>query len=198
VPSAPAPGLPRRARDLMERPAQQAQVMVGYIVPGLSDADYASVRVMGMLLGGGMSGRLFTELRDRRGLAYQVGVLGSYRTGPSFLLAYMGTAPANVEASEKGVLAEIERIRTEPVTDRELARAKAYLLGNLTMDRRTTARDAWYLAFFEVTGAGWSFPERYARAVEAVTTADVGRVARQYLTGPTVVVLQPPPKGVGP
>ena len=157
--------------------------MVGYITPGLTDPDYPAVRVLGMLLGGGMSGRLFTELRDRRGLAYQVGVQGTYRTGPSFLLTYMGTAPANVEASEKGVLAEIERIRTEPVTERELARAKAYLLGNLTMDRRTTASDAWYLAFFEVTGAGWTFPERYARAVEAVTTADVARVAQRYLTG---------------
>jgi zinc protease len=196
--SAPTPGPPRGARDVVERPAQQAQVMVGYITPGLTDPEYPAVRVLGMLLGGGMSGRLFTELRDRRGLAYQVGVLGTYRTGPSFLLTYMGTAPANVEASEKGVLAEIERIRTEPVTERELARAKAYLLGNLTMDRRTTARDAWYLAFFEVTGAGWSFPERYAKGVDAVTAADVARVAQRYLTGPTVVVLQPPPKGVGP
>ena len=167
----------------MERPAQQAQVMVGYITPGLTDPEYPAVRVLGMLLGGGMSGRLFAELRDRRGLAYQVGVLGTYRTGPSFLLTYMGTAPANVEASEKGVLAEIERIRTEPVTERELARAKAYLLGNLAMDRRTIAREAWYLAFFEVIGAGWSFPERYMRAVEAVTTADVARVAQRYLTG---------------
>jgi len=198
APAAPAPALPRGARDIVERPAQQAQVMVGYIAPGLADPDYAAVRVMGMLLGGGMSGRLFTELRDRRGLAYQVGVLGSYRTGPSFLLAYMGTAPASVDASEKGVLAEIERIRTEPVTDRELARAKAYLLGNLTMDRRTTARDAWYLAFFEITGAGWSFPERYTQAVEAVTTADIARVARRYLTGPTVVGLPPPPQVGGP
>jgi zinc protease len=196
--SAPTPQPPRGARDVVEWPAQQAQVMVGYITPGLSDPEYPAVRVLGMLLGGGMSGRLFTELRDRRGLAYQVGVVGTYRTGPSFLLAYMGTAPANVEASEKGVLAEIERIRTEPVTERELARAKAYLLGNLTMDRRTTARDAWYLAFFEVTGVGWSFPDRYARGVDAVTTADVARVAQRYLTGPTVVVLQPPPKGVGP
>jgi predicted Zn-dependent peptidase len=197
APAAPTPAPPRGVRDVVERPAQQAQVMVGYSAPGLTDPEYAAVRVMGMLLGGGMSGRLFTELRDRRGLAYQVGVLGSYRTGPSFLLAYMGTAPANVEASEKGVLSEIERIRTEPVTDRELARAKAYLIGNLTMDRRTTARDAWYLAFFEVTGAGWSFPERYAKAVDAVTTADIARVAQRYLTGPTVVVLQPPPKGGG-
>jgi zinc protease len=63
------------------------------------------------------------------------------------------------------------------------------------MDRRTNARNAWYLAFFEVVGAGWDFPERYARAVEAVTAADVARVAGQYLVRPTVVVLQPPRPG---
>ena len=48
------------------------------------------------------------------------------------------------------------------------------------------------MAFFEITGGGWDFPERYGRAVEAVTVADVARVARQYLTRPTVVVVQPP------
>src|SRR4029453_17882582 len=90
---------------------------------------------------------------------------------------------------------EIERSGGEQVTERELARAKAYLLGNLAMDRRTNARHAWYLAFFEVTGTGWDFPERYMRAVEAVTAADVARVAGQYLMRPTVVVLQPPRTG---
>ena len=49
------------------------------------------------------------------------------------------------------------------------------------MDRRTNARHAWYLAFFEVIGAGWDFPDRYARAVEAVTVADVARAAARYL-----------------
>jgi zinc protease len=107
----------------------------------------------------------------------------------------MGTAPPNAEAAEAGVLAEIDRIRREPVTERELGRAKAYLLGNLTMDRRTSARHAWYMAFFEVTGAGWDFPERFARAVEAVTVADVERVARRYLVRPTVVVVQPATAG---
>ena len=89
-------------------------------------------------------------------------MLGTYRTGPAFLLTYMGTAPANAEASGAGVLARDRPHPDEQVNERELARAKAYLLGNLTMDRRTTARDAWYLAFFEVVGAGWNFPERYA------------------------------------
>jgi len=187
---------PRSGRRLVERPVQQAQVMVGYLGPSLLQPDYAAARVLATVLGGGMSGRLFRELREQRGLAYSVGMLGSYRTGPSFLVSYLGTAPPNAEAAEAGVLAEIERARGEQVTDRELARAKAYLLGNLTMDRRTSARHAWYLAFFEVIGAGWDFPERYARAIEAVTAADVARVAQRYLTRPTVIVLQPP-KGTG-
>jgi predicted Zn-dependent peptidase len=195
----PAPAretIPRTERRIVEQPVQQAQVLVGYLGPSLADPDYAAVRVLGTVLGGGMSGRLFTELRDKRGLAYSVGVLGRFQTGPSFFLTYLGTAPPNAGAAEAGVLAEIDRIRVEPVTDRELARAKAYLVGNLAMDRRTNARYAWYLAFFEVIGVGWDFPERYGRAVEVVTVADVARVAQRYLTRPTVVVLQPPGTGV--
>jgi predicted Zn-dependent peptidase len=191
----PAAPTARAERRVVERPVHQAQVVVGYLAPPLNHPDYPAVRVLGTVLGGGMAGRLFTELRDRRGLAYSVGVLGTvgiFRTGPSFFVTYMGTAPSTAEAAEGGLLAEIERIRTEQVTDRELARAKAYLLGNLAMDRRTNARQAWFLAFFEVIGTGWDFPERYARAVEAVTAADVARVAAQYLVRPTVVVLQPP------
>lgn len=183
---------PRAERRLVERPVQQAQVLVGYLGPSLVEPDYAALRVLGTVLGGGMSGRLFRELRDRRGLAYSVGVLGSFRTGPSFLVTYLGTAPPNAEAAEAGVLTEIDRVRAEGITETELGRAKAYLLGNLAMDRRTSARHAWYLAFFEVIGAGWDFPDRYARAVEAVTTADVARAAQRYLTRPTIVVLQPP------
>jgi predicted Zn-dependent peptidase len=139
-----------------------------------------------------MAGRLFVELRDRRGLAYSTGVVvPPFRTGPAFFVAYLGTAPANAAAAEAGVLHELERVRAAPITAEELARAKAYVRGQLSMDRRTNARQAWYLAFFEVVGAGWDFPDRYARAIEAVTAADVARAAERYLTRPTVVVLQP-------
>ncbi|HBH03909.1 MAG TPA: peptidase M16, partial [Candidatus Rokubacteria bacterium] len=68
---------------------------------------------------------------------------------------------------------------------------KAYLLGNLALDRRTNARQAWYLAFFEVVGVGWDFPERYARALRAVTAEDVAAAAARWLAAPTVVVLTP-------
>jgi type III pantothenate kinase len=87
----------------------------------------------------------------------------------------------------------IERIRKERVGEDELRRAKNYLLGRYEMDRRTNERQAWYLGFYTVEGVGREYPDRYRRAVEAVTAADVQRTAQTYLTTLTSVVLQPPP-----
>ena len=149
------------------------------------------MKVLGAVLGGGMSGRFFVELRDKRGLAYALGAINPSRAGPSFLAGYMGTAPSSVEPAESGMLREIERIRSEPPTAEELARAKAYLQGTFAMDRRTNERQAWYLAFFELIGAGYDFPDRYTRELAGVTTADVQAAARRYLERPTIVVLRP-------
>ena len=185
---------PRGDRRLVERDARQAQVLIGFLAPPLTHMDYPAMRVLGAVLGGGMSSRMFVELRDRRGLAYSTGVLTTNRTGPALFVPYLGTAPANADAAVAGVLAEVERLRRDPVEERELGRAKAWLLGNLAMDRRTSARHAWYLAYAELVGGGWDWPERFARAVEGVTVADLARVADRYLARPTVVVLRPAEK----
>ena len=186
---------PRADRRLVGRDARQAQVLVGFLAPPVMHSDYAAMRVLGAVLGGGMSSRLFIELRDQRGLAYATGVVTTNRTGPALFVPYIGTAPTNADAALTGVLAEIERVRRDPIDERELRRAKAWIVGMLTMDRRTSARHAWYLAFSEVVGGGWDWPERFARAVEDVTVADVSRVAQHYLARPTVVVLRPAEPG---
>lgn len=188
---APAAPVPAGERRLLERPAQQAQVLVGFLGPSLRDPEYPAVKLLSALLGGGMGGRLFVEVRDKRGLAYSLGVLNPSRVGPSAFMSYLGTRADSAEAAEAAVLHELARIRGEPPTADELARAKAHLLGSLAMDRRTNARQAFYLAFFELLGAGWDFPERYGRAVEGVAPADLVAVARRYLVRPTTVVLRP-------
>jgi zinc protease len=187
----PAP-LATRSRRVIEKSAHQAQVLVGYLGPRLSDPDYATVKVLSALLGGGIAGRLFAELRERRGLAYSIGALNPSRMGASPFIAYLGTTPGNVDAAETAMRREIERLRTEPASADEIERAKAYLLGTLAMDRRTNARQAWYLGFYETVGAGWDFPDRYARAVTAVSAHDVTTAAARYLDSPSIVVLLPP------
>jgi predicted Zn-dependent peptidase len=192
-PPLPAPH-PAPDRFVWARPAAQAQVMAAVLAPPISHPDYAAVKVLATVLGGGMSGRLFTELRERQGLAYSAGAFFPSRVGPGFLATYLGTAPANAERAEEAVRREIERLRMGGVSEEEVARAKAYVLGQFALDRRTNARLAWYQAFFESAGVGHDFDHRYRRDVEAVSRADVERVARTYLAAPTTVVLSPAPR----
>lgn len=190
--TASAPSVtPAGGRRVLERPAHQAQILVGFAGPGVTDTDYAAVKVLGAVLGGGMAGRFFVELRDKLGLAYSLGTINPSRAGPAFMVGYMGTAVASAEPAEAGMLREIERSRVDPPTADELARAKAYVLGAHAMDRRTNTRQAWYLAFFELIGAGHDFPNRYIDLIDAVTAADVQAAARRYLERPTIVVLRP-------
>jgi predicted Zn-dependent peptidase len=186
---AAADGAP--GRTTVTAPAQQVQILAGSIAPSMDHPDYAAVKVLSTVLGGGMAGRLFSELRDKKGLAYTATSYYDAMRGPGALTLYLGTAPDNAARAEEALGAEIARIGREPITAEELDRAKGYLLGRYAMDRRTNERQAWYLAFYELAGVGQDYPERYRRAVEAVTVADVQRAAQKYLATPTTLVLQP-------
>ena len=202
LPPATAPAIdpllpaPTRAggRSVTAQPAQQTQILMGSLAPRVGDRDYAAVKLLSTVLGGGLAGRLFVELRDRQGLAYTVNAFFDPSRDPGSFVVYMGTAPENGARAEQALAREIERIRTERVSGEELRRAKAYLLGALAMDRRTNARQAWYLAFFEIEGVGYEFPAMYRAAVETVTADDLLRVARTYLRPLTTVILHPPDK----
>jgi predicted Zn-dependent peptidase len=194
-PVIPPPVAPAGAplRKVIEQPAQQVQIIAGGLAPSLAHPDHAAVKVLSTILGGGMASRLFVELRDKRALAYTTSAFYDPVREPGTLTLYLGTAPENAVRAEAGLQDEIARIRTERVSADELARAKAYLLGKYAMDRRTNERQAWYLAFYELQGVGGDFPERYRRAVEAVTADDILRVAKTSLTAPTIVILRPSP-----
>ena len=193
VASPPPPPAPAPWREVRIVPGAQAQIVMGSLAPALTDPDYAAVKVLGTVLGGGMAGRLFSELRDKAGLAYTTGTEYPTRVDNSYFLAHLGTAPDNASGAETALREQLERVRREPVTEAELRVAKASLLGNLAMDRRTNARQAWYLAAYEEDGVGHEFLGRYVDAVRAVTVADVQRVAQRYLAVVRTVVVQPTP-----
>jgi predicted Zn-dependent peptidase len=190
------PGNPRPSptsrRQVVEQPAQQTQILAGALAPALDHPDHAPVKVLASVLGGGMAGRLFAELRDKQALAYTASAFYEPVREPGIFVLYLGTAPDNAERAEAALLKEIDRVRNELVAADDLGRAKGYLLGSYTMDRRTNARLAWSMAFHEVQAVGQDFPDRYRRAVEAVTADDVRRVARTYLGAPSILVLRPP------
>ena len=179
-------------RMVLEHPAHQAQIVVAFQVPSARDPDHPATKVLGALIGGGLSSRLFVEIRERQGLAYSVGALSPTKARTGYLVTYVRTSPETAEAAERELRTALDRIRAGPPSEDEVARARAYVLGAQAMDRRTNARHAWYLAFYELIGAGWEFADRYADAVARVTPADVAAAARRYLGQSTTVVLLPP------
>ncbi len=194
APAVPQPSPPalEASRDVIEVPGAQAQILMGAFAPPAAHPDFAAVKVLATVLGGGLSGRFFSELRDKQGLAYTTGATYRARIERSAFIALIGTAPENAEKSEQALRGELERVQRESVSAEELRVAKAYLLGNLAMDRRTNARQAWYLASYEIAGVGHEFLDLYAANVKAVTVDDLQRVARRYLAVLRTVVVRPP------
>jgi len=195
--AAPAPNAarapaPSASRDALKVPGAQAQIFMGGLAPAMSDPDFAAMKLVSTVLGGGLAGRFFSELRDKLALAYTTATQEPMRVDPGYFLALLGTAPDNVVKAEPALRDQLDRIRREPVSDEDLRVAKAYLLGSLAMDRRTNARQAWYLAALETQGVGHEYLERYTAQVRAMTAADLQRAAQRYLAVLHTVVVEPP------
>jgi predicted Zn-dependent peptidase len=191
LPPAPAPPAMAATRQDVIVPGAQAQILMGALAPALTDPDHAPLKVLTAVLGGGMASRFFSELRDQQALAYTTLAQYPSRVDTSAFVAILGTAPENVDKAAAALVQQLERIRTQQASADEVAVARAYVLGSQAMDRRTNARQAWYLAFYEIAGVGYEFLDRYAVAVKAVTPADVQRVAQKYLATPRTVIVQP-------
>jgi zinc protease len=191
-PARPAPPAMAPTREVLTVPGAQAQIFMAALAPPLTHPDYPALKVMTAILGGGMASRFFSDLRDKQALAYTTG--GQYfpQIDTSAFLAILGTAPGNVPKAEAALKEQLARIQNEPASEEEVAVARSYVVGSQAMDRRTNARQAWYLAAAELAGVGPEYFDVYTANVKKVTRADVQRVAKQYLGVMRTVIVQPP------
>ena len=189
--SIPAPPAMAATREVHVVPGAQAQIFVGTLAPPFTHPDYAPLKVMTAMLGGGMASRFFSDLRDTQALAYTTGAQYPPRLDTSSFVAILGTAPANVPKAEAALGEHLTRIQTELPSADEVAVARSYVIGSQAMDRRTNARQAWYLAAAELAGVGYEFFDAYVANVRKVTPADVQRVARRYLGVVRTIIVQP-------
>lgn len=191
APTLPAPPPMAATREVVTVPGAQAQIFVAALAPPFTHPDYPALKVMTAILGGGMASRFFSDLRDKQALAYTTGAQYPPRVDTSGFVAILGTAPANVPKAEAALREHLARIQSEPASTEEVAVARSYVIGSQAMDRRTNARQAWYLAAAELAGVGHQFFDSYAATVRKVTPADVQRVARRYLGVLRTVIVQP-------
>jgi zinc protease len=159
---------------------QQAHVVYGFPGSTVADEDRFALEVLATILSG-QGGRLFVELRDKRGLAYRVSAFSVEGVDPGYFAVYIATSPQNLGVAVSGIKDELGKLIAEPVPKAELERAKRYLVGAHDISLQRRAALASTLAFHECYGLGWDEYRRYAPAILAVGAADVQRVAKKYL-----------------
>jgi predicted Zn-dependent peptidase len=169
--------------ETIKMETETAWILLGWQVDGvLNEKDFATLQVIDSLLGSGMSSRLFKDLREQEGLAYQLGSGYSPNVLRGSFMLYIGTNPATLEKSKKGLFEEIRRLKTEYVGDKELADAKEKLLGNYILGLETNLDKASNVGWYEASGRGYEFKDKYINLINSVTDADIIGVANKYFT----------------
>jgi zinc protease len=180
-----------RLRELNKPHMQQGFIVGGFRIPPLTDPDYPALRLASAALGEGFGGRIFSELRDRRSLAYALGsMLRPYRLG-GHQVFYIGTKPESVEEARVGLLEQAEHLREHLLDDEELGRAREFILGKLVMAQQSTAQRVGHLAWWEDAAGDAAEGARYPERLRAVTAAQVREVARRWWIDPAMVILRP-------
>jgi predicted Zn-dependent peptidase len=176
-PAAFTGGLAPTARSL-----EQAHVVLLLPAPGARDPDYFALRLFAEILGGGMSSRLFQEVREHRGLAYAIDAYADTHADVGVLGIYAGTSAADAAEAARVTAAEI-RALAGGLRDGELDRAKAQLKGATFMARESALARAEQAASQLLLFDRTLETADIAAAVDAVTPSDIARLG-QRLLGP--------------
>lgn len=182
-------------RDILPEPSQTALrsvvlkesfdntlLKIALRAPSFNDKDAPAMDALMSVLGLGRSSRLVQHLQERDHLV--TGIDSAYYTLEQ---PYLSIINANIAAQDSarvltGILRELQQLRTEPVTDDELSRVKAQLSATYEYRKQSYDGLANAIGFEQIVGGDLQSEERYLKALQSLTPADVQRVARMYLT----------------
>lgn len=158
-----------------------AWIIMGWQTAGvLNQKDCAALQVIDSILGSGMSCRLFRNIRDQEGLAYQIGSSFSPKILRGAFTIYIGTNPNTLNFAKEKMLAEINRLKTEFVSDKELQEAKDKIIGNYIISQETNLDKATTVGWFETSGRGFAYKDKYESQINSITASDIIEVANKY------------------
>lgn len=202
------PGRQRRKMPAVERPTKQirahktvfgksqSDIVLGAPAVRAYDPDYFAVILANSILGTfGLMGRLGESVRDEQGLAYYAHSAIQRAPAPAPWYARAGVAPHHVEQAIETMVAEIERLGSEPVPAEEFADNKSYLTGSLPLRLETNEGVASALLSMVRYDLGLDYLRRYPGIIRDLTTDDVKRVTAKYLRPDACIIAVAGPDG---
>ena len=177
--------------SIIEKDTEQSHIVLGFQGVKRSDERYAAFRLLSSLLGGGMSSRLFQQVREKRGLVYSIYSFYDTFHDDGLFGIYAGTGPEHLKELMPVVLDELKGVM-DKVTPEELARAKAQIKAGVLMSRESTLTRADQQAR-HVINFGRPFDvARLVASIDEVTSADVVSLAQTiFQTAPTLALIGP-------
>jgi zinc protease len=157
---------------------KQSYIFTGFLAPDVNQKDYAVIKIINTIVGGGMGSRLFDSLREKSGLVYEANSFYPTRKETSNFVFYAGTSKKNLQTVEKTLYKETEKL--SEVSREELRNAKEYLKGTYLLDHRSIQRQAWYLGWWEIMGKGYEYDQKYLEDIDKVSIADIQNVCKKY------------------
>lgn len=190
--SAEQPAGSIRQSTVSQKDKAQAHILLGFLAPDLNDDDQYAFEILNTVLSG-QGGRLFTELRDIRSLAYSVTSFYTPGLEPGYFGVYIGTAPQKEKEAIDGIKEQLELLLDKGITGDELKRAQNYLIGSFEIGLQQNSSQAARIAFDEIYGQGYDDYQKYPENIMSVTKEDVLNVAKKYidLNKYTITVLRP-------
>ncbi len=173
---------PQPSEQFLPQQTQQTIIMLGYLTTSIQNADYPTLKLINTYLGNGLSSRLFVELREKQGLAYDVSSFFPTRVETSHFISYMGTAPENVEIAKQGLYQELQRLCEVPLTDDELQASKNKLLGQYALSKQSNGQLAHLFGWYQTLNQGIEFDESFQNQISTISSEQIQTVAQKYFT----------------
>ncbi|BAL92173.1 putative M16-family peptidase [Actinoplanes missouriensis 431] len=173
----------RGKKVIVHRDTEQAHIVLGGPGLGRHDERRFALGVLNNVLGGGMSSRLFQEIREKRGLAYSVYSYASQHADAGLVGVYAGCAPAKAGEVLDLVRTELDRVAEQGITAEELARGKGMVKGSYVLGLEDTGSRMSRLAKSELLHGDMMGVDELLARVDAVTVAEVNKVAAELFSG---------------
>ncbi|MBI3963912.1 MAG: insulinase family protein, partial [Candidatus Kerfeldbacteria bacterium] len=180
--------IPRAAPRLLlqHKKAEQAQLCLGYPAYPYGHPQLDALRVLTVILGGNMSSRLFISIRERRGLAYSIRASTEQYNDAGVVTVQAGVHRERIQEALKAIFEELQKVKEHGVTAEELANAKEYLAGTVTLELEDSQHVAWWYGRQRLIAGTAETPEERLTAIRRVTARDVQQVANDLFTRRTL------------
>ena len=163
---------------IKEKETDQTHIIAGVRTFDSKDKRQTVLKVLSVVLGGGMSSRLFQKLRDEMGMGYYVKAGIDEFTDHGYLAVFTGVDNARIKEAVEAVLGELKKLTLELVPELELQKAKDYLVGNMYMGLESSDALAEYYAIQDILSDELVSPDELAKKIQAVTAKDIQDVSK--------------------